>query len=79
MREFQEHYVTSDEDAQILGVTKLTVQNWARSDKIPAVMGSEMAGSTRTRRTTGYRFSHESLSKWRKERLTVSEATELLG
>jgi predicted site-specific integrase-resolvase len=70
---FLERYVTSDEAAAILSVTRLTVQHWARSGRLQPVTGPEIDGSH------AYRFEKVALIQWRHERLTFGEAMAYLG
>jgi hypothetical protein len=70
---FVERYVDSDGAGTLLGVTRITVQQWARAGRLPAVIGPHIDGSH------GYRFEREALVQWRHERLTSGEAQALLG
>jgi len=70
---FVERYVDSDGAAVLLGVTRITVQQWARAGRLPAVTGPHIDGSH------GYRFEREALVQWRHERLTSGEVQALLG
>ena len=65
--------VTFDEAGEILGVTRLTVQSWARSGRLQPVTGPEIDGSH------AYRFEKATLVQWRHERLIFGEAMALLG
>jgi excisionase family DNA binding protein len=70
---FRERYITTDRAAELLSCTDLTVQRWAKAGRITAVTGPDIDGSHT------YRFDREALVQWRYERLTVGEATALLG
>jgi hypothetical protein len=70
---FLDRYVDSTGAADILGMTRITVQKWARSGQLPAVTGPEIDGSHT------YRFEKDKLIQWRHERLTCGEAKTLLG
>jgi excisionase family DNA binding protein len=66
---FLERYITSAQAAIVLGVTRLTVQNWVRSGRLKARTGPDIA----------YRFDKTELLRWRYERMTFGEAMQLLG
>jgi excisionase family DNA binding protein len=70
---FLERYVDSDGAAAILGVTRITVQQWVRAGRLPAVTGPDIDGSH------VYRFEQEELHAWRHERLTAGETQAMLG
>ncbi len=70
---FRERYIMTDKAAELLGCTDLTVQRWAKAGRITAVTGPDIDDSHT------YRFDREALVQWRYERLTVGEATALLG
>jgi predicted DNA-binding transcriptional regulator AlpA len=70
---FLERYIDSAESPRVLGVTRLTVQAWARAGRIQPLTGPEIDGSH------AYRFEKAALVQWRPERLTFGEAMALLG
>ena len=72
---FVTDYITTEEAAKILGVGKLAVQKWVRQGRLSQVCisGPYIDGHH------AYLFNKDKLIQWRSERLTFSEAVQLLG
>jgi excisionase family DNA binding protein len=70
---FLDHYINSDGVAEILGVTRITVQQWVRAGRLTAVTGPDIDGSH------VYRFEKAAVIAWWQDRLTPGEAMEMLG
>ncbi len=70
---FRERYITSEQAAEIVQCTVLTVQHWAKAGRLVAVSSPDIDGCHM------YRFEKEALIQWRYEHLTVGEAATLLS
>jgi len=69
---FLERYISTDEAADVLGVTCLNIRRWAQSGRLATVVGPAVGSSV-------YRFDKVALVEWRHERLTVDETLQELG
>ncbi len=72
---FQDEYVTSDEAAELAGVSRRVVVSWVVKGWIPAVTGPKVDGFTRRR----YRIHKHSLVEWRSKWIDSNEVMQLLG
>jgi predicted site-specific integrase-resolvase len=70
---FSNQYITSADVADMLGISQLTVQAWARSGRLKAASGPGIDDAH------AYRFERRAIEAWQRERITFSETQAILG